>query len=104
MRNVKATQTDIEKTEQKATIKFNDTKVGSSVFYNLIELKIVESPDENDVWYPYFFAEKIYNDGFNRMYLQIDTKTTDISLTYFRKKNGEWVRNTSYYYSSCKLR
>ena len=51
----KVTRTDVVKTEYKTTIKFNDTKVGSTVFYNLLKLKIVEVPDDTDVFYPYLY-------------------------------------------------
>ena len=67
----KVTRTDVVKTEYKTTIKFNDTKVGSTVFYNLLKLKIVEVPDDTDVFYPYLYAERIFNNGTNRHYLQL---------------------------------
>ena len=86
-----------------AKISFNDTKVGSSVFYNLIEFKIVESPNENEVEYPYFFAEKIFNNGSNRHYLKINSRRLNILSMFFSKRNGDWVENIRYF-SYCKLR
>ena len=71
----KVTQTGIIKTQETATIQFNDITVGSSVFYNLSELKIVRAPDENFLLNSNLHAERIYRNAFggNRHYLQIDT-------------------------------
>ena len=100
----KVTRTDEVKTEYKTTIKFNDTKVGSTVFYNLLKLKIVEVPDDTDVFYPYLYAERIFNNGTNRHYLQLHRSSLSMSTQYsYLNKNDEWTQ-TMNQTSFCKLR
>lgn len=100
----KVTRTDVVKTEYKTTIKFNDTKVGSTVFYNLLKLKIVEVPDDTDVFYPYLYAERIFNNGTNRHYLQLHRSALSMSTQYsYLNKNDEWTQ-TMNQTSFCKLR
>ena len=100
----KVTRTDVVKTEYKTTIKFNDTKVGSTVFYNLLKLQIVEVPDDTDVFYPYLYAERIFNNGTNRHYLQLHRSALSMSTQYsYLNKNDEWTQ-TMNQTSFCKLR
>jgi len=99
----KITRTDVVKTEEKATIKFNNTKVGSSVFYNLVELKFIESPYKDSL-FSFLYAERIFNNGENRHLLQIVPNSLYIdSFYYFLNKDNEWKQTTNYL-SDCKLR
>ena len=99
----KVTRTDVVKTEEKVTIKFNDTKVGTSVYYNLLELKIITDPYEDSL-FPFLFAERIFNNGENRHLLQFDYGSLNISsFYYFLNKDDEWKQTTNHT-SNCKLR
>ena len=96
-------RTDVVKTAGKATIKFNDTKIGSSVYYNLLELKIILETHEG-AQFSFLFAERIFNNGENRHLLELDYGSLNIASSYyFLNKNDVWTQTTKHT-SYCKLR
>ena len=96
--------TEIVERSNKVKISFNDIKVGNSLFYNLVEFKIVDVPNENSIWYPRFYAEKIYpKSGPKRDYLEINRQNLYLSHQVALKIDNEWKPNRTYF-SFCKLR
>ena len=96
---------EIVDTRKKVKISFNDIKVGSSLFYNLEEFKIVDVPNENSIWYPRFYAEKIHpNSGPRKHYLTINRQTLGLSHQVALKIDNEWKKPNKKYRSFCKLR